>query len=91
MAGSDDQRPDVPGRKRQPQREWDRIPRRQGGNVYLQGRAQVHRQVLAERSLHLQQDRRARHDDHADRQAVHGGPGPVVRAAAPTAARAGVQ
>ena len=32
--------------------------------------------VVAERAVYLQQDRRARHHDHEGRQAVHGRPGP---------------
>jgi hypothetical protein len=53
-----------------------------GDDVHLQGRAQVQRQVVAERPLHLQQDRRAGQHDHEGRQAVHGRSGSVVRAAA---------
>ena len=45
----------------------DRPDRRRGGHVHAQGRAQVHRHVVAERPVHLQQDRRAgQHDHEAD-------------------------
>ena len=88
VADRDHYRSDGAERKRQPERHRDCLRRRSGADVDVQGRTQVQRQVVVERPLHLQQDRRARQHDHEGRQAVHGRPGSVVRAAAPPAARA---
>ena len=57
----------------------------------IKARAQVQRHLVAQRFVHLQQDRRARQHDHAAGRVVHRQPGQLLRAAAPPAARGGDQ